>query len=248
MSEETNGGYFAIIPANVLHDGNLSSSEKLFYGDITRLSNKYGYCYASNKFFADLHSVKKPTISMWVKKLQDCGYIKVEHIYKDNQIIQRKIYPLINSNVVSEFDHRGVVRKSKGGWSENRNRWSENRNDINKHDKQISDIDISIHHFDEFWDLYGKKVERRKCENKWKKLSKDDVDAIMQFVPIYKKSVSSQQYQKNPFTFLNSRIWEDDWDNYKPRKNEKPIRTNGQAVGRMESAYQQFAELFGNTD
>ena len=106
----------------------------------------------------------------------------------------------------------------------------------------------TLHRFDEFWDLYGKKVERRKCENKWKKLSKDDVDAIMQFVPIYKESVSNMQYQKNPFTFLNSRIWEDDWENYKPRKNEKPIRTNGQAVGRMESAYQQFAELFGNTD
>jgi len=110
--------------------------------------------------------------------------------------------------------------------------------------KEKNHLRDTIHRFEEFWDLYDKKLERRKCENKWKKLSSDDKESIMQFIPIYKKSVSSKQYLKHPFTFLNSRIWEDDWNNYKA--DERPNTANSTANGRMENAYRQFNEIFGN--
>jgi len=97
-----------------------------------------------------------------------------------------------------------------------------NKTDSNKTELSKTDIDIYIHRFEEFWDLYDKKLERRKCESKWKKLSSDDKESIMQFIPIYKQSVSSKQYLKHPFTFLNSRIWEDDWNNYKAHETHQP--------------------------
>jgi len=221
------GAYIAIITADVLQDKRLSSSEKIFYAEITRLSNKKGYCWASNKHFSESLNVKRSTVSAWVNKLERCKYIKVKHIRDGKQIIERHIYPVINSNVATDFDYGGVVRKSEGGGQKIGIGWSENPKDISKHDKQTLNTEYILHHFDEFWDLYDKKVERKKCERKWKKLSKDDIESILQFVPIYKESVSSKQYQKNPFTFLNSRIWEDDWENYKPKANE---------------AHQQFSE------
>lgn len=86
---------------------------------------------------------------------------------------------------------------------------------------KVNDIHTSDGDFEAFWDLYGKKIEKKKCVKKWSSLTQKDKDSLMQFIPIYKNSVSSVQYQKNPLTFLNSRIWEDDWNQYKPYKTEK---------------------------
>lgn len=226
MSKEKNGSYFAIIPYDVLHDDRLSSSEKIFYAEITRLSNMKGYCWASNKHFSESLNVKRSTVSSWVKKLDEIDYIKVRYIREGKQVKERHIYPQINQKISPEFDYDEVVRKSEQGGQKNRGGWSENPKEISKPDKQTFN-DIYNHHFDDFWDLYDKKLERRKCERKWQKLSNNDKDAIMQFIPIYKKSVSSKQYLKNPFTFLNSRIWEDDWNNYNEthQRNDQPSRT-----------------------
>ena len=53
MNEENQVSYYSIIPATVRYDKKLKSSEKLIYGEITSLTNALGYCYASNKYFAD---------------------------------------------------------------------------------------------------------------------------------------------------------------------------------------------------
>ena len=46
--------YYSIITANVRYDNRLTDSEKLLFAEITSLSNKYGYCTASNNYFAKL--------------------------------------------------------------------------------------------------------------------------------------------------------------------------------------------------
>ena len=54
MSEECTVSYYAIIPANVRYDNELTEKAKLLYGEITCLSNKEGYCFALNNYFAIL--------------------------------------------------------------------------------------------------------------------------------------------------------------------------------------------------
>jgi hypothetical protein len=81
MEEKPN--YFAIIPATVRYDNTLRDKAKLLYGEITSLSNKDGYCYASNKYFADLYDVSTTTISTLISELVDKGYIENEIIYKE---------------------------------------------------------------------------------------------------------------------------------------------------------------------
>lgn len=59
MSEQPS--YYSIITANVRYDNRLTDSEKLLFAEITSLSNKYGYCTATNSYFARLYEVvKKP--------------------------------------------------------------------------------------------------------------------------------------------------------------------------------------------
>ena len=82
--------YYAIIPANVRYS-NLKPNTKLLYGEITALASKEGYCFASNRYFADLYDVTKNTISSWVTDLNKEGFVTVQIIKEGNQVIQRRI-------------------------------------------------------------------------------------------------------------------------------------------------------------
>ena len=92
MSEQPS--YYSIITANVRYDNRLTDSEKLLFAEITSLSNKYGYCTASNGYFAKLYEVTKVTISRRIANLKDRGYLNVEIIREGNEIKKRKLYPL----------------------------------------------------------------------------------------------------------------------------------------------------------
>ena len=89
MNETPN--YYAIIPANVRYS-DLKPNAKLLYGEITALSNKHGFCFASNKYFAELYKVNKNTISSWISDLKNYGFVTVKiERNVDNQITKRCI-------------------------------------------------------------------------------------------------------------------------------------------------------------
>lgn len=115
MEQQPN--YYAIITADVRYDNRLTDSEKLLYAEITALSNKYGYCIASNGYFAKLYNVTKVTISRRISKLTKNNYLHIETVKKGEQIIQRKLYPLtqnirgINTNdntPINNFDNTPI--------------------------------------------------------------------------------------------------------------------------------------------
>ena len=85
--------YYAIIPANVRYDKRLNANAKLLFGEITALCNEKGYCWASNSYFAELYEVSTTSISTWIKRLKECGYIETKVIYKDGskEILHRYI-------------------------------------------------------------------------------------------------------------------------------------------------------------
>jgi hypothetical protein len=64
--------------------------------------------------------------------------------------------------------------------------------------------------FDEFWNLYDKKVGRKKCIQKWKRLKECDKYLIMEHLPYYIESTPNKQYRKNPETYLNGECWHDE--------------------------------------
>ncbi|MFY9421448.1 MAG: helix-turn-helix domain-containing protein, partial [Bacilli bacterium] len=74
--------YYAIIPANVRYDNDLTPNAKLLYGEITALCNEKGFCWASNSYFAELYKVSKETVSRWISNLETLGYIRTELIYE----------------------------------------------------------------------------------------------------------------------------------------------------------------------
>ena len=96
-------------------------------------------------------------------------------------------------------DYQGVDIKP-----DNRKTTNEQQMNTNKNDKNEKNI-----LFERFWNLYDKKIGKPKCERKWKRLSEKDQQAIMEYIPKYKKAQPDQRYRKNPETFLNNQSWED---------------------------------------
>jgi len=105
MEEKPN--YYAVIPANVRYDNDLNANSKLLYGEISALSNKYGYCVATNEYFSNLYSVSTRTITDWIKKLELKHYVRTEvetKRYEDGTIKKvRKTY--INHIEKEQQDH-----------------------------------------------------------------------------------------------------------------------------------------------
>ena len=105
--------YYAIIPANIRYDADLTANAKLLYGEITALCNEKGYCWATNEYFANLYGVSKTSISKWISSLIQKEYIFSETIYKEGtkEILNR--YLRIVKDPIEEKLNRGIEEKLK---------------------------------------------------------------------------------------------------------------------------------------
>lgn len=66
--------------------------------------------------------------------------------------------------------------------------------------------------FDDFWNLYGKKIDRVKCEKKWLSLTDEQRNLAMKHVPRYISSSVGKElrFRKNPLSYLNGECWNDE--------------------------------------
>ena len=87
----------------------------------------------------------------------------------------------------------------------------EEKNNIQKEEGQDTPTDeVDEYPFEAFWEAYGRKIDRPKCERKWARLSKEDKRACMEYIPKYVASTPDIQFRRHPTTFLNNRSWEND--------------------------------------
>lgn len=67
--------FWVVIPHHVLSNKNLTSAEKLMYGEISSLTRKNGICYAHNKHFIEVLGLTEKTITKGIKNLENEGLI-----------------------------------------------------------------------------------------------------------------------------------------------------------------------------
>ncbi len=101
--------YYAIIPSYVRYSRDLEPSAKLLYGEITALSNQYGYCWATNRHFAELYEVDPRTVQRWLESLKEHGFIEIE-LLKNGIQWQRKIW--ISQDIKKMFTMRQESRST----------------------------------------------------------------------------------------------------------------------------------------
>jgi len=211
--------YYAIIPAVVRYDENLSPSEKLLFAEITALCNATGECFASNNYFSKLYNKDKVTISRWISKLKDNGYIHVDYKYvADSQAIESRVVR-IPHNVP------GIItptsKNAKGPISKNAK-----DNTIKNNNAQIL--------FEAWWNIYNKKVGKKKSLAKWFRLSQEERDKCMNTVESFVRYKNEIKYRPHPLTYLNGEMWNDEIPNESLSKEWK-----------VQKAKDNFEDLFG---
>ena len=132
--ESSKKSYYAIIPATVRYDENLPANAKLLYGEITALCNSEGYCWASNRYFADLYEVTTITVSRWLNALAKRGYIRSEIVFKEGTKEIDKRYIQICYDPINKNDNTPINEIVKDN---NTSSFNNTFNNINKYrDKQ----------------------------------------------------------------------------------------------------------------
>lgn len=124
-TQQTQHNYFLYIPATVADDPRLDDSEKLLFGRLAALSNKFGYCFASNKYLGELTGVSSDEIKKRLKSLKDLGCIKVD-TKKNGVLWDRKIYPNFNYEGFKQTLREVQTNPSRGSY-EPYNNISKNR-------------------------------------------------------------------------------------------------------------------------
>lgn len=68
----------------------------------------------------------------------------------------------------------------------------------------------SVYPFEDFWRDYGRKIDRRKCESLYRKISEKDRALIKERLPAYIAATPDIQFRKHPSTWLNGACWNDE--------------------------------------
>ena len=170
-----NPGYYGILPANIRYDKNLKPMEKIMYSELTALSNKNGYCNATNSYFAELYEVSKNTVSLWISDLEKAGYIKTKLIYEPGtkNIKERRIYI---ANPITKNDDTPITKNDDTPITKNR---EDNNTSINntsrilkekyKKEKSKNEVETYINDLklnDDYKQLLFRYVEYRKSIKK----------------------------------------------------------------------------------
>jgi hypothetical protein len=139
--------YYAIITAEVRYDKRLTSFAKLIFAEITALTNKEGYCWANNFFFAKNFETTERTVQRALSTLEDCGYIRKELL---NNNTERKLYICATKQsegvdkIVSVTNDKKVIH-----------------NNTRKNNKKEYIYDRDIIDFEKFWKaLMGRKLQK----------------------------------------------------------------------------------------
>lgn len=64
--------------------------------------------------------------------------------------------------------------------------------------------------FDQFYELYDKKVDKDLAEKAWKKVSQKNHELIMEYIPLYKEAEPDKGFRRNPSVFLNKKTWKNE--------------------------------------
>lgn len=181
MCEQPN--YYAILPAFVRYDKDLPANARLLYGELTALTNKKGYCFASNNYFAPLYGVTPQAISKWIKILEKKGYIKIEYIYENGAITERHIYlkevaQVIANNKTSENENSENNYEAENERTQDKTSDSDNTagvsTTVDTYQRQVEGVSTQR------LEGYQRQVEENNTRVNITRLNENDKDASLQ--------------------------------------------------------------------
>ena len=159
------GSTFSVIPAAVRYDNTLTDKAKILYGTITAYCDKKGYCWATNKDFAEQYKCTIQYIIKLIKSLENNNHIKVERtsnsrkIYINNLDKRKKTSAYSEKNVIGGINNLFFQTKQKENHNNIKNNINNNNGFANvktvcSFDEKIKIYDIIEKIIDLYFDIY----------------------------------------------------------------------------------------------
>lgn len=247
------------IPKEIyLHKG-LTPTEKLLLAEVYSFS-KNGICFASNEHFSEFLGISKRQVSRLISNLNDTGLIKVDLIYKEGtkEVDKRLITPIdIDDHTPghsrpdpqdihaltprhSRPDPHGVDVVDKEQY---KNTIKDQEKDL-KNTKKVSPAEME-REFDQLWQLYPRKIGRKKAFDSFKKARKTKKipfetvqSGLYRYIKYLESQATEEQYIMHASTWFNQEKWLDDYIttgiNRKPKNAMEYMRNkygNGENQG-----------------
>ena len=205
-------GYWAVLPAAVRYDPELSSSAKLLYAEISALTGDTGYCFARNSYFENLYGLSERTVSRLIKDLAGRGYLRIEDGSGGKET--RKLYAGVNPLAVPPDKNVGTPRQ-KCLPSPDKNVGENNRTNKKKNNppKAPQGAAWEPELFERFWTAYPRHEDKAGARREWDKL-KPDRKLMKTMSAALSRAKTSDEWLRGvgiPYAcrWLRNRRWED---------------------------------------
>ncbi len=200
---------------------------------ISSLCAEKGYCYANNKYLAELFGISEVAISQRIKKLEGKGYIDISYKKRGCEIISREI----RLKLTLTDDLRKLKPTIKENLKENNTRYNNippiippGGNDNQADQRYDSDEEDFRHDFEILWSKYPRKdgkINAYKHYKSWMKgkdtafgkiklTNEQMLSAIESYCRELKaRGVTEKKYIKMADTFFNNCIYD-----YVPKEDD----------------------------
>ena len=163
------------------------------------------------------------TYSNTLNDLVEWGFIKMIEVSK-NQYSSNIIAIAQNTKAHAKALDKALQKHSQ--------KQSKSIDSINKQEtieqETKEEIKYTCLSFDEFWDLYDKKVGKTNAIKLFEKTTENERELIKAYIPKYKLSKPEVKYRKDPERFLKYKVWEDEIISTEPEDKTGMFFINGQ--------------------
>lgn len=222
--------YWAVLPAAIRYDAEIPASAKLLYAEISALTDKRGFCWASNEYFEQLYGLSERTIARLLRALETAGLVRI--IDGQGGKARRKIYAGVNplgSEGEGAYPDKNVgvtLTKMSGPPDKNVTHNSIENKKENDPPKAPQGAAWEPQMFERFWKLYPRKRDKLKALRAWDKL-KADRKLMQTMSAALKAQMATEEWQRDngraipyPCRWLSHRRWEDELGVEIPQQKE----------------------------
>ncbi|WP_241966061.1 helix-turn-helix domain-containing protein [Staphylococcus kloosii] len=212
-------GNFVTVHKDFIHDDNISWKAK---GILLYLLSRPDDWQIYETELINHTSDGRDSLRTGIKELEKVGYIKRERKRDKNGQLREYEYMVYehSDHIGNSYVGKTYVGETYVGKSNTTNNDSTN-NDSTNNDSNTSATKVTQEQFDQWWNLYDKKLDKKKAFSLFKSALKEhDFETIMNGTKDYLKTITDKQYQKHPKTFLNNESYLNDYSKEIPNDNK----------------------------
>jgi len=217
--ETAKPSYWAVLPAGIRYDPEITAGAKLLYAEISSLTDARGYCWASNGYFQKLYGISEPTVQRYLRALKAGGYIKIAD--GDGGQGRRKIFAGVNPLAENPLKNDGVTpsKMTPNPLKNDTRIKKEIRKESNPPKAPQGAASVPSwkpERFAGLWDYYPRHTSKQAAAKAWDKLKPSD-ELIAQMGRALRRQKAWDEWQRgigipHLSTYLNQRRWEDELD------------------------------------